>query len=364
MSLSENDDTSLVPGTNYTSNETPTFVGQGEPGARVSIQLFGEDGVLIPLEPQFVVIGQNGSWSFVTTSVIPDGHYTWNASAQDAAGNVTSSNSITLNIDTVDPVLTGVELSSASDSGVSDSDEITKLQNLTFNGTSESGNKVLLKLVSVSGLNPQPIEFSTTVTASSGLWSIDAINVPAGEYAWSVIATDAAGNTSTYESVKNLVIDTAITDFSVKLDAGSDSGSSNSDAITNSEALRLSGTAEAGSAIQVLSLVNKATNEPVSVAGLTATAGADGTWSLNIPALTADGVYEWDVQATDIAGNVGTLKGQFTFDKTISVEGALSSDSDTGASDSDTITKDTKPTITGTGQAGDRITLVLTGPSS
>ncbi|ELY1394215.1 hypothetical protein SLY45_004314, partial [Vibrio vulnificus] len=152
--------------------------------------------------------------------------------------------------------------------------------------------------------------------------------------------------------------------FTAQLDSDSDTGELNNDGITNKSQVNLSGTAEPNATVQLLTLKNITTNTSVAVNSVSALVNAEGEWAFTTPGLTTDGVYEWVVKVTDIAGNTAELTGRFTFDKTITVSGDLSSDSDSGASANDNITNETKPTFDGRGQAGDKITLVLTGPNN
>lgn len=83
---------------------------------------------------------------------------------------------------------------------------------------------------------------------------------------------------------------------SVDLDAASDSGSSNSDDITNDNTPTFNGTAEANSTVEVF----------VGTTSLgTAQADASGNWSLTVDNLQAlsDGVHSITAKATDAAGN-------------------------------------------------------------
>ncbi|KFK56597.1 Ig-like domain-containing protein, partial [Vibrio vulnificus] len=364
VSLSEDSDTSLIPGTNFTSDSTPTFSGKSEPGSRISIELYDNLGNLVEIDPDYVTVGNNGVWNFTAINEIEDGNYTWYAIAQDAAGNITKSNSISLNVDTKSPLLTEVILSENSDTGLSNSDGITSDRNPVFQGKSESGSKIVLKLYSSDSSSTAAFEYETFVTSSNGSWSIQASNLPEGNYSWQILAIDPAGNTSTYESTKPLVIDTSVTDFTAQLDSDSDTGELNNDGITNKSQVNLSGTAEPNATVQLLTLKNITTNTSVAVNSVSALVNAEGEWAFTTPGLTTDGVYEWVVKVTDIAGNTAELTGRFTFDKTITVSGDLSSDSDSGASANDNITNETKPTFDGRGQAGDKITLVLTGPNN
>lgn len=363
VKLSEESDTSLEPGTNYSNDNTPTLVGKAEPGSRVSISLKKADGSSVELKPDFVVVKPDGTWSFTPITAIEDGEYTWTAQAMDAAGNITISEEIALNIDTKDPVLSDVRLDSSSDSGSNTDDSITNDTTPTFSGVAEKGNKIELKLFDSNNPSAPAYVFTTTVTDNNGSWTINTSALPEGAYSWTVVAIDAAGNTTEHNSEKNVIIDTSIDQFTVGLDAATDSGDRNDDAITNQKQITLSGKGEVGATVKLTSLVNKTTGEEVSLTGdLTVTVDEDGNWALNAPALGKDGTYEWTVELVDIAGNKSEETGSFELDTTIAVEGRLDAESDSGASDDDNITNNTKPVFSGTGTDGDKIKVTLTGP--
>ncbi|WP_175365447.1 Ig-like domain-containing protein, partial [Aliivibrio logei] len=306
-------------GSNHSNDATPTFVGASEAGARVSIQLTNGGGERVALQPDFVVVQPDGSWSYTPTTVILDGSYTWVAHVMDAAGNTSNSAAIVLNIDTVAPELSGVRLDASSDTGDLSDDSITKDTTPTFSGTAEQGNKIELTLFNIATPNIAAYTFTMTVDNVSGQWSLDTSELAQGSYRWVVVATDAAGNTSEQASTKTVVIDTAITDFNAGMDASTDSGSSNSDDITNVTQVKLSGTGEVGATVTLASLVNTASGASITVPMTSITVDADGNWLLSAPALSVDGTYEWTVNIVDIAGNTATQKGTFVFDNTISV---------------------------------------------
>lgn len=363
VKLSEESDTSLEPGTNYSKDNTPTLTGKAEPGSRVSISLKKADGTEVDVKPDYVVVNPDGTWSFTPTTELEDGQYTWTAQAMDAAGNTKTSEKITLNIDTKAPTLSDVKLDSSTDSGSNTSDGITNDTTPSFSGTAEKGNKIELKLFNQDDPSAPAYVFTTTVTDNSGAWTINTDALAEGSYTWTVVATDAAGNTTEHKSDKDLVIDTSIDEFTAGLDAKTDSGDHSDDGITNNTKITLSGKGEVGATVKLTSLVNKTTNEKVSLTGnVTVTVDEDGNWTLNAPALGKDGTYEWTVELVDIAGNKSEKTGSFELDTTIAVDGRLDAASDSGASNEDNITNNTKPTLSGTGTDGDKIKVTLTGP--
>mgnify|MGYP001798112565 CR=1 FL=1 len=97
------------------------------------------------------------------------------------------------------------------------------------------------------------------------------------------------------------------------------------------------------------------------------TADGGGAWTLATTELDAsglaDGAATVSATATDAAGNVSTpATANVTIDNTAPTDPAVAPDldaaSDTGVSDTDDITSDTTPTVSGTGgTSGDKVTL-------
>lgn len=85
----------------------------------------------------------------------------------------------------------------------------------------------------------------------------------------------------------------------IDLDAGSDSGVSDTDNLTNDPTPTLSGSAEAGSVVKV--------HDGASLLGTT-TASGSGNWSVTTQALT-DGEHSLTTTATDAAGNASSESG-------------------------------------------------------
>ncbi|MGL4681085.1 MAG: Ig-like domain-containing protein, partial [Plesiomonas shigelloides] len=125
--------------------------------------------------------------------------------------------------------------------------------------------------------------------------------------------------------------------------------------------MQLSGKGEVGATVTLNSLTNSTTGESITIGSLTAVVGDDGNWQLQLPELSVDGVYDWSVTITDIAGNSQTLTGSFMLDTNIDFTGGLDSSSDSGDS-SDLVTNIAEPKFSGVGTDGDKITVQLTGP--
>ncbi len=142
----------------------------------------------------------------------------------------------------VDDSITGNGgLDVASDTGSSSSDAITSDTTPTFSGTGEVGATVTL---TITGQPPQ-----TVVVDAFGNWSIDvAPPLVAGTYSYSIVLEDAAGNSEAFVSNGSLTMDNQIAGAG-SLEAASDTGSSDSDAITTDVTPTFSGTGEVGATV-------------------------------------------------------------------------------------------------------------------
>ena len=121
----------------------------------------------------------------------------------DAAGRVTTvSDTIVLATDLVPPDAPSLpDLVAGSDSGASDSDDVTSDATPTFTGSAEAGSTVLL----YAGEDQVG-----TGTATGGTWTITATALPDSLHAITATATDASNNTSGASAALALTIDPAL----------------------------------------------------------------------------------------------------------------------------------------------------------
>ena len=117
--------------------------------------------------------------------------------ATDAAGNVESTRSLQLRVDSVAPATPG-SLRISNDSGASTSDLVTDATQQTFTGTAEKGSTVELSYRGVVA--------GTTTAADDGTWLIGPQQVAVGSFPVSVRSIDPAGNTSS-SATSTLLVD-------------------------------------------------------------------------------------------------------------------------------------------------------------
>lgn len=159
----------------------------------------------------------DGEWSqevlntrYTPESEFSDGDYTLSVKECDAAGNCSEPDSFTVAIDTSlgDPP-TGLDLAPEDDTGISNSDNITrKSYGLTITGSGENGSTV--QLYDDGG------GISRSAVVSGNIFSID-ISLTEGPHSITARQTDIAGNESASSSPLNIMVDTIPPFGSVKI---------------------------------------------------------------------------------------------------------------------------------------------------
>src|SRR5439155_1877694 len=331
-----------------TSDTTLVLNGTAEANSTVTVTRVGP-GVI-----GSATANGSGIWSFDYTAMnLADGTYTFTATATDAAGNTSSASAnFVVTIDTLVPTPpTGLDLAAADDSGVSNSDNITKNTSaLTISGTGEANSTVEL----FDGATSK----GTTIASVTGSWTKD-ISLTAGVHSITATATDAAGNVSAASGALSITIDTTApaAPSTPDLNAASDSGSSSTDNLTSVKTPTFTGTAEANSTVQLF--------RGGSTSLGTTTADGTGAWALTVGSALADGTYSITAKATDLAGNTSVASGALSVTIDTSAPGLPSFTgitTDTGSSSSDRITSDTTLVLNGTAEANSTVTVTRVGP--
>ncbi len=136
------------------------------------------------------------------------GHYTITVDVRDVGGASAMITNVA-NVADVALIVTG-KLNPASDSGVSDTDDITKVVQPNFLGTTNQPDATISLYATASG-STTPVLIGTGTSDASGAWSITSDQALAdGAYAITAIAVDSSGHTisTTTTVVPDLVIDT------------------------------------------------------------------------------------------------------------------------------------------------------------
>ncbi|MFG6657389.1 Ig-like domain-containing protein, partial [Scandinavium sp. M-37] len=372
----------LASGT-VTDDTTPTLNGHAEAGSLVKVY---EGTTLLGS----ITANSNGDWH-ITPPPRSEGNHTFTATATDASGNVSLGSAgfvVKIDVPATDttppapPVITGVYDDVGSHTGnVANGGKTDDVQ-VGVSGTAEANSSVVVWLRSPVG---KDFNLGTVTADSSGHWSYQmhdrqSFGDMRGDWTFSATATDAAGNTSqfsagyTVESVgSNQDSDKDITPpappviTTIYDDVGVKTGNVDNGGKTDDAQVKVSGTAEANSAVVVW--VRSPAGKDYDLG--TVTTDSNGHWhyqmhdSQNIGNLKGNWIFS--ATATDAAGNTSQFSAGYVVE---SVGSNQDSDKDvtppatphiTNAYDdvgtkgnitSGGTTDDTRPTLSGTAEAG------------
>ncbi|WP_083615900.1 Ig-like domain-containing protein [Pantoea sp. 1.19] len=320
------------------------IINAAEQGAPLAVSGSGSAGdrVTVTLGDQTytATVGDNGQWSLTLPAgdlaALSDGTYPVTVTVQDAAGN-RASQTLSVTVDTQAPLLT---LNAVAGDGILNANE--QGSPLTVSGTGEAASQVS---VTLNG------KTYTATVAEGGQWTLD---VPAadlsaladGSYSLSVVARDAAGNTT--EQNVNLRVDTTASDFTVNPIAG--------DGIINAAEqgapLAVSGSGSAGDRVTVT----------LGDQTYTATVGDNGQWSLTLPAgdlvALSDGTYPVTVAVQDAAGN----RASQTLSVTVDTQAPLLTLNAVAGDGILNANEQGRPlTVSGTGETASQVSVTLNG---
>ncbi|MFB2120915.1 DUF4347 domain-containing protein [Parapedobacter sp. 2B3] len=270
-----------------TNDNTPTLTGMAEANATLTVtsDVDGELGTAIA--------DGSGNWSYTPGTPLTEGMHNLTATATDAAGNTSAASAaLEITIDTTPHAKPAVpDLAAASDTGESDTDNITNLTDLTLQGAAgsvEANARVHARSDLEGGL-------TNTTANADGSWSLDVSGLMEGTHQLQITAADTAGNTSVYSDALMVVIDTtAPAGHSVSVD---------DDVINATEAASIGFTfseAEAG-AVYSYAITSSGGGTPVTGTGTLMTT-TDPVSGIDVSGLR-DGTLTLSVTVTDVAGN-------------------------------------------------------------
>jgi predicted secreted protein len=278
-----------------------------------------------------------------TASITVTGAY------EDAAGNSgTAGLTPSISFDTLAPGASSApDLDKDSDSGVSDTDNLTHDTALVFSGSAEAG--AIVRLYDTNG--------STEIghgTAIGGTWTITTAALADGDHTITAKVFDGAGNVSATSGPITVTVDATKPGALAApvLASASDSGVKG-DGITSTAAPVFSGTAEA------LAQVTLYDSDGTTAIG-SVKADAAGAWQITAASLP-DGVHAITARQVDAAGNESAAGAVFSLSVDTVAPAApaaptLKAASDTGTI-GDGITENNLPVIEGTALANSLVTL-------
>ncbi|MDU3154598.1 MAG: Ig-like domain-containing protein [Hafnia alvei] len=286
-------------------------------------------------------------WTYVDGRTLADGDYNYQLRVIDNAGNISTTTSQIVTIDTVAPEANKtVSIDSVSDdTGLSSNDFVTNDTSLTLHG-SLGAALAADEFVQISldgGLTWQNV----TVIGSTWYY-VDGRTLGNNTYDYWVRVIDTAGNVGA-SAHQQVTVDTIAPDANTTVTVDNitvDTGFDNNDYLTSETSYTLHGTLGAelgnGEFVQV-SLDGGATWFYAAVSGT--------SWSYADSRTLTDGEHTYQVRVVDLAGNVGTTTSQTVTVDTQAPQYGITINSisdDTGQSDHDFITNDSTLTVSGT----------------
>ncbi|WP_188115758.1 Ig-like domain-containing protein, partial [Campylobacter concisus] len=187
-----------------TNDNLPTFKGSAAPGATVEIY----ESFYTTTEKTLVgktVADANGKWSFTPTEAMGDGEHYFEAVATDKVGNKSTSDRVSLDVDTFAdaPVIDAVNDNVDSQTGnVLDAKTKVALTNdstPTLEGYAEPDS--VITIYEISELNGEKTSIGTVTADNHGGWKFELPELGDGEYKYTTRAQDKAGNISDFSEV-------------------------------------------------------------------------------------------------------------------------------------------------------------------
>lgn len=329
------DDVSPVIGTVVNggfSNDTSLVLTGTAPSDATLIRIFNASTLLGTVSPV------SGAWTYVTTGLVNGATYAFNAVAIDAAGNASAASpSWTVTIDTTapaTPTIVGVDDDVLPTVGTVLSGGFTNDTTLVLTIQTDATPGAVSSVTVYNGGTPLGL---AAPTATPGVWTFSASGlVDGGTYSFRAVATDAAGNNSSQSTPWVVTVDTTAPNPPTL------TGSATGGIVT------LSGTTELQSGVRIY-------RDGVAL-GLATVVGTN--FQLSIPGM-ADGVYTFEAESIDRAGNVSlrSLAVVVVVDTVAPNAPAIAGVADDvlpviGSVSPGGTTNDSRPFVTGTMQAG------------
>ena len=332
-----------------TNDPTPLVSGTGV--ANATIMLYSGTELV-----GSTTVSAGGTWEIQLASPLPDGGHVLTAQSVDTAGNHSApSNVWSIIVDGTPPaapLITHVinDLSGTAVAIVNNG--FTNDSRPTLSGTAEAGTTVSIR---VDGS-----EVGTALVGAGGEWTFTPDDpLDEGLRSITVVAKDPAGNTGAPSDAFSLTIDTVAPAAPTITRAVDSTGSIRGDVLstvpTDETRPVIHGTGPANTQINLY--------EGTTLLG-TATTNAAGAWSVQLTNPLGNGTHNLTATVSDAAGNVST-SGAFSLVVDIVAPGtpatpAITVNPDGGAGvaiGGGASTRDTSPTLSGSGVEGDTVTI-------
>ena len=336
-----------------TDDTTPTLSGKAEAGSTVRIY---DNGSLLGS----VVVDGAGNWNFTPTTPLNNGPHSFTVTSVDPAGNVSvPSDAYAVTVDTVapgKPAIGSVYDDQGGSTGNLVSGDETDDTRPELKGTGEPNSTIIVK--------DNGVEIGRVPVDANGNWSfVPTAPLADGEHGLTVVNVDAAGNESRPSDPFVVIVDgsgggkpeiTAVMD-----DQGPKQGLVNAGESTDDVKPRISGTAKPNSTVSIW-------DNNVKIGQVQADAA--GNWTFTPDAALQEGSHSIHVTAVDALGSEAEPSAPFAFEVNTGTPETprISNIRDDvgeyqGIQRSGGHTDDTRPTVTGTGMAGDTIEVRVDG---
>jgi len=348
-----NTDSGVFGTDNNTNDATPNFSVTCDGTQTVHLK----DGGTLLASGTCSAIGEGSSVNFENVSLSGEGVHSitatqWGGSNGGTDGESTASEALIVTIDTVintpgDPVL-----QNASDTGISNSDEYTSDNTPTFDISCETGAEVQLLLGGGS---------VGTGTCVGGTVAITSTVQGDGVLTFYAVQTDLANGSSVESGGSQITIDTiwegGNPDSAPDLEAGSDSGSSSMDNITNDTTPTFAGVCSSG---YVYLYDDGILSNYILCDGANYSISSD---------ILASGSNSMTVAYGDLAGNIGSVSPALSVTVDSSAPATtgtpdLTAGTDLGSSSTDNLTSDSTPDFSITCETDATVTLYADGVSN
>ena len=333
-----------------TNDTTPTLSGSAAPGDTIAIL---DNGKVIGT----VTADSSGKWTFTPDSALADGKHTFTVTATDAAGNVRTSGSFPIEIDTTAPAPAEnivLDDNVGDKQGPVGEGDTTDDQSPTLSGEAEPG--------SVVDIYDNDEKIGSVIVDDEGKWSYTPEKpLDKGDHELTTTVTDPSGNTSEPSPGISFTVDpdpNQVTVGEVVDDQGPIVGNLKPGSVTDDARPELGGKGKPGSTVTI--------KDGDDVLGSTVV-DPDGNWTFTPEQDLANGDHSLTVVSTDPAGNDVTSP---SFDITIDtvapekpVIGLATDDvgSSRGDLSSGSTTDDANPTFNGTAEPGSRVDIYDNG---
>jgi hypothetical protein len=346
--------TGVIVSGGITDDGAPTLRGSATAGGIVKIY---EGSVLLGQ----AVADVDGTWQFTPSTPLSEGAHTLHATVTLVAkGESERSKPFTLAVDAVapvQPVIDGAYDNVGAVQGLIGNGMSTDDRTPTLTGKAEANSLVQ---VYIDGA-----QVGNVMADSAGNWSFTpGVPLVDGSHQFTVTSQDAAGNPSVSSQPFTVVVDTVLPSKpsidQVLDDQGAVTGALNSGDYTDDAKPTLAGTTEPYATVVI---------KDNGLTLGTAQANADGKWTFEPGMPLGKGEHSFTVVVVDAAGNSSVASDRFDLivvDDEVPAAPAITRVVDdvgsiTGELGRHAVTDDTRPTISGTSQAGMTVSLYSNG---